>query len=105
MGSNWSTQESLAWKPNWWANSSLYFSRYSNKELKITLSNIFWQIGNKLADWSIVIDYLSPSLWVGHIFDFIHKYGNILWLMQFLNITESGFIIAKSNIFNILIDI
>ena len=47
MESNWSTQESLARKPDWWGNSSLYFSRYSNKELKISLSNIFPQTGSK----------------------------------------------------------
>ena len=42
--SNWSTQKSLAQKPDWWADSSLSFSRYSNRELKISLSNIFPQI-------------------------------------------------------------
>ena len=47
MDSNWYTQESLAQKQDWWADSSLQFSRYSNKELKTNLSNIFPQIGSK----------------------------------------------------------
>ena len=47
MDSIWSTQESLAQKPDWWAGISLYFSRYSNKKLKISLSNIFPQTDNK----------------------------------------------------------
>ena len=47
MDSNWFTQESLARKPDWWADGSFYFSRYSNKEIKISLSNIFPQIGSK----------------------------------------------------------
>ena len=36
MNNNWSTEESLVQKPNWWADNSLYFSRSSNKELKMT---------------------------------------------------------------------
>ena len=34
-------------KPDLCAESSLYFSRYANKELKINLSNIFPQTGSK----------------------------------------------------------
>ena len=40
-GQQLTTKESLAQKPDWWPDSSLNFSRYSNKELKISLSNIF----------------------------------------------------------------
>ena len=47
MERNWSTQEPLTQKPDLWAESSLYFSRYANKELKISLSNIFPQTGSK----------------------------------------------------------
>ena len=47
MDSSWFTQEPLAQKSDWLADSSLYFSRYSNKELKIGLLNIFPQTGSK----------------------------------------------------------
>ena len=47
MDRNWSTQVSFAQKPDWWADSSLHFSRHSNKELKTILSNTSTQTGSK----------------------------------------------------------
>ena len=89
----------MAEKPDWWADISLYFSRYSNKKLKISLANIF-------PAWFIVIDYLFVTfLWMGHIFDFFHISGNLLWFIQILNIIEKAFIIAKLHTLIILIDI
>ena len=84
-------------------DSSLYFSRYSNKELEISLSSIFSQIGSKETGLQLLIICLSLFLYL-HIFDFFHKSGNLLWYIQFLNIMENGSIIATPHFFNILID-
>ena len=42
---------------------------------------------------------------MGHVFDFVHISRNILWLTQYLKMIKSGFTIAKSNSFNIPMDI
>ena len=39
--------ELLAWRPDWWVDSKLCSSRYSKRELNISLSNIFPQIGSR----------------------------------------------------------
>ena len=52
---SWFTKESLAWKPDGSAESSLCSSRYSQTELKIGLSNNFPQIGSSEAGLQLLI--------------------------------------------------
>ena len=76
----------------------------------LSVASISWTIKNSwfkqesLARKSLS-HWLLPFLWMGHIFDFFHISGNALWLTQFLKMIESGFKIAKSHSFNILMDI
>ena len=115
MDSSWFTQESLAWKSDWWANSKLCSSRCLKRESNISLLNIFPQMGNRETGLQLLINCLSLFLWMGHIFNFFHISENVLWLTQFLKMIskeggltiskEGGLTIAKSHSFNILMDI
>ena len=44
MDSSWFIHESLAQKPDWWADSKLCSLQYSKRELNISLLNIFPQL-------------------------------------------------------------
>ena len=54
MECSWFTQESLARKPCWWADSKLYSSRYSKRELDII---VFWIFFHRLAAETLVYSY------------------------------------------------
>ena len=97
--------EPLKQKPDWWIECRLCSSRSWYKEIKINLSNIFPHTGNNDTGLQLSTICLSPFLGVGQMFDFFQLSGNMLSLIQYLNIIVSGFTIAESHIFNILIDI
>ena len=70
---------------------------------------IFQILFHILIIMTLVINYLlfvcHLFLWMGKMFDFFQLSWNIPWLIQFLNRITSGFTIAESHIFNMLIDI
>lgn len=74
-------------KPHWWADS-LHFSRHSNRKLKTSLPNIFPQLIVLVCHFFMDISYIK----------LFHISGNVLWIIQFLKIIESVFIMAKSHI-------
>ena len=70
MDSSWFTQEYLAPKPDWWADSKLYLLIYSKRELNISVLNFFstdWHQRDWSANWEEKSLLSVIKVWVSGI--------------------------------------
>ena len=94
---SWYSHESEGLNPDWLGQSKSFSSRYSQIELKITISKIFPRIGNREAVLQLSTICLSPFLWTRTIFDFFQIYGKVLLSIQFWNNMDRGVMIDISS--------
>ena len=73
--------------------------------LENNISNSFLHIGNNDTGLQLSIICFSPLLWIWQIFNFFQISGIIIWFIPLMSRIESGWTIAESNMFNILIEI
>ena len=90
MDSIWFTQESLAWKPDWWADNRLCFEAFK-KRIKYYSFKYFstdWQ----QRDWAIVIDYLFVTFLMNRAYIRFLPY---IWKYTLINTISEEKVVSK----------
>ena len=85
---SWFTQQSNGRKPDWLGVSSSFSSIYLKRELNISLSKIFPNIGKSETERLFFMGSFSLFLWIGTTFAFFHRLGKVFLSLQLLNMIE-----------------